>query len=379
MNTKYFTSLIIATLFSSLGLFAQLDNSPFYRYQTLEEKDSNKLYLSVSHLSFNKDNEYFNSIADGYTLFGNALNTSLVYYPAKNVRLEGGVYLRKDFGNNNYSEIAPVFSMKIKLHELDLIFGTLEGSLNHGLIEPLYDFEKIMLDRNENGIQVLMNKKKLDMDFWINWEHMLYTGDSTQEKLSGGVSSKLKLIEKERFQLNLPFQFTAMHLGGQIDASEAPLTSKLNTAIGFQMKQELGNNFFRSLSFEPYYVYYKDFSFEYQDAYKNGNGLYLNLALETKLNTVMLSYWQGSKYISTHGGLLYNSRSTTFKYPDYLEPERKLLIIRFLTDIKVMDNVKLSTRFEPFFDLTNNTFEFSMGLYINYQDLFKLKDNIKRK
>jgi len=365
--------IFISLFFSFISSYAQIDNAPFYRFQSIHEENTENLYLSISHLSFNKDNEYFNKIADGYTLFGNQLTTSLVYFPVTNVRIEGGIYLRKDFGNSNYAEIAPVFSVKYQHNNMALIFGTLEGSLNHNLVEPLYDFEKIMLDKNENGIQFLLNKQNLSLDAWINWEKMLYRGDSVQEKVSGGLSSEYKIIHSEKYNVSVPVQFTAMHLGGQIDASDLPLTTKFNSAFGLKTGMNFNHTFFKGIYFEPYYLYYKDFSFEYQDAFQDGDGIYLNLSLKTKLNTIMVSYWNGNEYISTHGGLLYNSRSTTFKNPDYTETKRELLILRFLTDIEIFKGLDITSRFEPFYDVTNKKIEFSLGLYINYNDDFFLK------
>ncbi len=352
---------------------AQIDNSPFYRTQKIDTANEHNLLLSLSLLSFNKDNEYFNKIADGYTLFGNQLSTSLLYFPAKNVCLEGGVYFRKDFGNNNFSEVAPIMSVKIKHGDIKLIFGTLEGSLNHRLVEPLYDFERIMMDRQENGLQILYNKKKFDLDFWINWENMLYKGDSTQEKVSGGVSTSYKIINNPTFKLSVPVQFTAMHLGGQFDTSTLPLTSKLNGSVGLKIEKEYNRDFIKGISFEPHYLIYDDFSFEKQDVYNSGSGLYLNFTIKTKLNSIMISYWEGNKFISTHGGQLYYSRSTAYKYPWYNEPNRRLLMVRFLTDFKVFNDLHVTSRFEPFYDFKRKEVEFSLGLYINYNDLFFLK------
>lgn len=374
---KNIINILIASLilivFPVTNIYAQLDNSPFYRYQKLDAGNEGDLMLSISHLSFNKDNEYFNHIADGYTLFGNQFKPTLVYFSSKNIRIEGGIYLRKDFGNTKYSEIAPIFSVKVKKGDMSLIFGTLEGSLNHRLVEPLYDFERVMLNKPENGVQFLLDKKRFDMDVWINWEQMLYKGEMEQEKVSGGISSFIHLKKSDNFNFSIPLQFTAMHLGGQIDASPLPLTTKFNGNAGFKISKDFTADFIRGICFEPYYLVYKDFSNEYQDAFNSGDGLYLNFTLKTKHNNIMFSYWGGNKYISTHGGLLYNSRSTTFKYPEYNEANRRLLIVRFLTDIKISEALKITSRFEPHYDLTTDKFEFSLGMYINYNEDFFLK------
>ena len=65
-------------------------------------------------LGFSKNNEYFNDIADGYTLFGYHLNPKLVYFPAEFIRIEAGALLWKDFGTNNYNQVRPTFTIKLQ-------------------------------------------------------------------------------------------------------------------------------------------------------------------------------------------------------------------------------------------------------------------------
>lgn len=372
VTTKFIIFISILLSIHNLA-FGQIDNSPFYRFQEFPDSAKDKLYFSISHLSFNKDNEYFNKIADGYTLFGNQLTPSLIYFPASNVRIEGGIYMLKDFGNENYSQIAPILSVKWIYKNFSLILGSLEGSLNHNLVEPLYDFEKVMLNNVEDGLQIQFNNNKTQFDAWIHWENMLYRGDSAQEKVLGGFSSEQNIIGNENFNFSIPFQFTTMHLGGQIDASDSALVTKFNSALGFKSEYKLNHHFFHAIAFEPYYLYYNDLSFEKNDAFVDGDGLYLNLTLKTKLNSIMISYWKGNEYISTHGGLLYNSRSTTFKNPQHLEPNRELIILRFLTDLNIFEGFDITSRFEPHYDVTNKKIEFSLGLYINFKRSFYLK------
>ena len=59
------------------------------------------------------------------------------------MRLDAGVYVAKDFGNDDYSESEITFSLKIPEQQLQFYFRNAGGgSLHHRLIEPLYDFER---------------------------------------------------------------------------------------------------------------------------------------------------------------------------------------------------------------------------------------------
>src|SRR5579872_598867 len=95
----FFTMLLLCVN----ALYAQEDNN-MLRYKTpMNPADTQRLMFSFSNLDFVRNYEYFNPIEAGYTLFGYALNPRLAYMPNKYLRLEAGIYVRKDFGNQNYT------------------------------------------------------------------------------------------------------------------------------------------------------------------------------------------------------------------------------------------------------------------------------------
>lgn len=357
--------------------YAQLDNQPFEDRKSLGEARARKLYLGIDILGFTKNNEYFNNIADGYTLFGYQLNPHITYYPDANVRIDGGVFLHKDFGREGYYNIVPTFSIKVRRGNWDIIFGNLDGSLNHRLIEPMYDFERVLNDRLETGLQGVLKTDRLFLDAWINWETMIYSGDPFQEEISGGISLDYDVVKNKEWHLSFPIQTVLYHKGGQIDDADLPLVSLMNNSLGVSLSVPINENgVLKAIKTAHYYVRYTDFSFEKRQPYNNGNGIYLNLTFDLKWLSFMTSYWHGDSFISIKGAPLYQSVSHTFKNPGYLEEERSLLIFRLLHDFEVFEGFYLSSRFEPFFDLQHNKFEFSHGFYINYRPdffLFKVK------
>lgn len=358
---------------------AQLDNSLFENRRSLSAERENKVFLSFDFLGFTKNNEYFNKIADGYTLFGYHFNPHLTYFPAENVRIDAGVFLHKDFGNSGYFNIAPTFSLKVKRKKMEFIFGNLEGNLNHRLIEPLYDFERVMTDPLETGIQAIWNNEKLFLDMWIDWETMIYPGDTEQEEVSGGFSFDYSLLKNKKASLSLPVQTVLYHKGGQIDVSDSALVSLMNNVIGLSLSIPVSETgFLSNIQLDNYFIYYTDFSFEKKQPFNDGTGLYLNLTTDLKWFSFMTSYWQGNEFISIKGAPLYQSVSYTVNNPGYVEKERKLLIFRFLHDVEIFKNLHIISRFEPFWDINNQKFEFSHGLYVNYRPdfyLFKAKDS----
>ena len=369
---------IVFVLFSLLiESKAQLNNFAFEQQVVIDSTREKELYFGFNSLGFFKNNEYSNNIADGFTLFGYQFNPYFSYYPTGNIRIDGGIYLQKDFGIRDFTEIAPTFSVIMDFGNFDLIFGNLQGSYDHRLIEPLYDFENGLNDRLENGIQGLWQTKDIFLDFWVNWETMIFKGDPFQEEISGGTSINYTLLERNKFKLEVPLQMVIYHKGGQIDNSPNPLLSLINTAYGVSFTLKFNNGgMIRSLRSDNYYAYYYDFSNQKQQVFEDGDGIYLNLTAKTRFNLeVMASYWRGDEFITIKGGQLYPSISSSFKNAGSFENNRELFFLRFLYDVKLSENFYLSTRLEPYFDIRNSNMEFSHGLYINYRpDFFLLKN-----
>ena len=94
--------------------FAQLNNQVFEDSLSIRPQEAHKLYLQVQNLNFVKNNEYFNDIIPGQTLFGYQLKPRLVYFAAKNVRVEAGLFVLRDFGKAQFTQLAPVFSVDRK-------------------------------------------------------------------------------------------------------------------------------------------------------------------------------------------------------------------------------------------------------------------------
>jgi len=370
--------LLICLIFSHF-VEAQLNNQALLQTIPVNSVNAKELRFGLYAFGFTKNNEYFNKIADGYTLFGYHLQPKLIYYPSGTVRVEAGALLWKDFGSNGYQRIAPTFTIKVQHDNWALLFGTLEGNLNHGYIEPLYDFERVITNRLENGVQYKLYTNAVKLDAWIDWAHMLYRGEDDQEQIHGGATTAFKLLERETkhtagdsLRLLLPVQLTVQHKGGQIDASELPLVTLANVAVGLELEKTFIGEVLHRIYTKNYLVGFKDFSNERRKPYEQGHGIYLNAGVDTKYQDVMLSYWQGDGYISELGGKLYQSASTTYKNPDFLDKKRRLLILRLMKDIELLDNLYLTIRLEPVLDLDEPKLEFSNALYLTFDTDFFL-------
>jgi hypothetical protein len=165
MRKSLLKLLVAGFLFFTTGLAqAQLDNRAFqYRTPVRPEYD-NQLRLAVQGFLFSKDDEYFNKIFEGRTYYGTQLATRLAYFPSPKLRLEAGIYLWKDYGNPRLMQVQPLFTAIYQTGPHRILLGNIEGHLNHNYIEPLFDFERVMLNRLEEGMQYQYTTRRWAID-----------------------------------------------------------------------------------------------------------------------------------------------------------------------------------------------------------------------
>ncbi|MBF9223990.1 hypothetical protein [Hymenobacter ruricola] len=344
-----------------------------------QEGHSGELRLAISSFTFFKDNEYFNKIVDGYTLFGTQLNPQLIYYPTKELRLEAGIFLWKDFGNPELKQIRLTYRATWTKDKHQFILGNIRANLNHGYVEPLFNFERVMLNPLEEGLQYRHLGNRLFLDVWVDWQRQQYRYSNYQEEIAGGLSSSYRLSDDYReWQVKVPFQFTATHHGGQIDTLNKPLQTLFNEAIGLEARRALAGSAVQAFRFNGYVLGFQDHSFAFQLPYKQGRALYLNTTLETRYADVMLSYWRGQRFVAPLGGDLYQSVSRTVADPGFTDKNRQLLFVRLLRDFRIADAAALTVRVEPVYDFNAQLLDFSLGVYLNFRQEWLLGNSGQR-
>ncbi|MDH5397553.1 MAG: hypothetical protein OEX02_05370 [Cyclobacteriaceae bacterium] len=364
--------LLICTLMIFGTSWAQLPNKPFEDRVVWEDKDSVKISFNFRTLGFTKNNEYFNRIADGYTLFGTQFNPYFSYQPIPSFRFDAGFYMRQDYGTKGLQVFEPTFTFRVKHEGYNLLIGNLDGAMNHRLIDPMLDFERVLTNRLEQGVQLFKVTDGLFLDLWVDWETMIYRGDAKQEEVYGGFSIAKKWEIGSGLLLSIPLQGVIYHKGGAIDNHPGPLQTMINLAGGLRIEE--GDRQGITWGGSAYYAWFNDFSISRLLDYKDGRGWYFNV--EANLNKglkLMVSYWAGNEFISLLGGPVYESVSSSYKKPYFSVPERSLVFIRFFHDITLGDGIVLSSRFEPFYDFQRKRVEFSHGLYLNFRGRLPVK------
>ncbi|MBC7425150.1 MAG: hypothetical protein H7321_01340 [Bacteroidia bacterium] len=347
-----------------------MDNKIFNMSDTIVSSDTGKVKLHINTLNFFRNTEYFTPIDEGQTFIGFQGQADVSYQPYKNLRIHGGIYIQKDYGTNGFTLVQPIFRITYRPGKWQYNLGQLDGSTNHRLIEPLFNIDRAITNKLENGLQAKYSGKKLWLDGWLNWEKATYHEANVQEQFTIGASVRLDILKRKKIEIVMPFQNILNHRGGQIDITGNPIVSRMNTAIGISAICNIFKTRIRNFKLEQYYVASNDFSPALTQPYKNGHGFLSTLSVSTKNTTLMLNYWNGTEYQSGRGTLIYNSYAFYDVY--YHERFRELIFVRFLYYKNIYKNLNFDFRAEPIYDLINHEIQYSYSVYLSYKVSFGL-------
>jgi hypothetical protein len=249
--------------------------------------------------------------------------------------------------------------------------GNLEGNVAHRLIEPLYNYERVIFNHLENGLQWKIDRKHLWSDTWINWEVQQYLNSPYQEYLSAGHSSMTTVFNSSNgWKVSLPVQGIVTHRGGQLDTDTTGMRTLLNAATGFDIQYTKKNpsSWFRSFSTSNYIAVFRDASPAKTMPFRQGYGIYLNASLHTSYHvSASLGYWMGRNYLATQGGDLFQSAASVFGKSGYTESKRDLVFVRLMYQQKIMDALFVDVRMEPFYDLNKKYLAYAYLVYLTYR------------
>lgn len=360
---KFF--LLLFVTFIAFHVKAQVNYDVFNRRTPIVAADSQKLTLNIYNFTYLHNTEYFTNIANSGTLFGYQLIPELQYQPSPRLLIKAGLYAQKEFGREEYTSLLPTFTVKYKGRLSHFLLGNLEGNINHRFIEPIYDNKLIINERMENGFQFIVDSKPYYHDYYINWRRAIHLGDPFKEEFDIGYSAHFNLTRKENFKIKMPVQMLYSHKGGQIDITNEPLTSLVNSAVGLSLDFGFKNSFLRGITFDNYYVNYKDISGHKRQPFKQGNGFLSHALFHFKYFDLDLRYWDASGFINPRGNVLFSSVSE--KYPGLTEKRRQLLLSSFIYDTRLFKEANFNFRISPYYDFIEEELEYSFEMYFSYR------------
>jgi hypothetical protein len=357
--------LIAKMLIMSTLCFGQIDNSYLHTPISINSADSNCVGFSAAINNNMRNTEYFNKIELGRTLFGYQINPTLWYQPLANLKIQAGVFLQNDFGSEkSFTQVIPTFTLKTKFNQLEMLFGTLEGASAHNMIEPIFDIARNLEKRIENGFQLKYNSPKNYVDVWIDWEKFIERGDNHKEKFTAGLHYHYLLNQQDsKLKIFGIVQGILAHTGGQIDKDTInKLTMRSNLALGIKASYKIKPH--KTLDLHTYLIGYNDTGDTLINNTQQGYASYSHLNYQVKNIHFMISYFNGNNFLAPVGTQIYKSQS--IDNVNYFTKNRNLIIPRIMYNKLLMNELKMSLRFEPIIDLQNPYFDYSYSFYLSY-------------
>lgn len=328
---------ILITFLSAFSLIytpecrAQITKDIYQSDNKIDSEEKGKLYINVDNVSFLKNNEYKGNFIKGYTLPGFRIRSTAVYYPLKNIKLEGGVHGLRFWGAEKYPNFAysdiptwkgsqfqhglhvvPFFVAQFELSKhWQVTIGNIYGGANHKLIEPLYNPEMNLVADPESGIQILYDSRKWDMDIWLNWESFIFDSDTHSEAFTVGISSRFKYNDPQsKVHIYSPLQILGQHRGGEIDVSDHKVQMLFNAAAGvnavWNINCRKSSSIEAGINVASFYRQSGDLT-----PFKNGYGVYAHASANISALKLKTSYWVCKNFVTAFGNPMYGSISVS--------------------------------------------------------------------
>lgn len=354
--------LLSLTLLFCTNVYSQLDNS-FFDLDKYEDKiDSGHVLFHFDNLSYFRNTEYTSKVDKGSTYVGFYLLPYVQYSFNDKAQLYGGLSVRYDFGNPEIKRIEPYFKFTYDLFDHEIIFGTLNGTVQHNLIEPLYDYELAITDRFEQGLQVRKPGKVVSYDVWIDWQTMIYEDDPFNEVFFAGLNFYLNPINNERNKLSLNTQMITVHQAGEIDRSIYPNKMEYNFAYGLEYTYNFNER--TSLYTAGYAAFYEDESGILATGFRDGLCQWGVLRLTHGDYQFALNYFDGHQFQAPVGEQLYYSIGN--KNPNAPIDYRKAAGFRIAYEVDIARKLTFLNRVGVNYNIDHNKADVIMENYLRW-------------
>lgn len=227
----------------------------------IDSSEVGTLRVGADALGFFQNNEYSCDLMKGYTLPGAWLRPQFTYTPLPQIRIVAGAHLMFYDGANRYPNYAyhdiaawkghqyqhgvhalPFLRLQARLRDVTLVIGDIYGAQNHQLLLPLFNPEQALSADPEMGFQLLLDRRHVHLDTWINWQSYIFDLDSHQEAFTVGVNSTLRWGNANRLLWEVPIQAILQHRGGEQDTTATGVQTVANGAAGVRLTHRFGGD-----------------------------------------------------------------------------------------------------------------------------------------
>lgn len=338
-------------------LFLQ-DFTPFY-------SDSGRMALTLNANTFFNNNEFFETVVEGYTLTGAWFQPGLEYTVNRSFLISVGVHLLKYNGKDGFNQTIPLFSLSYRPSpRSELLMGSFNGGESLELPEPLHKFERQFTHLVNQGVLYQYTGNRFHGKAWLNWHAFIEPGDSSQEKFTAGYSGHICFYRNEHFEWGLPLHILTHHAGGQINTGGFPVETLLESGFGTTASWLSPNPFIHTLSFTPMLLFKAS-------SRHTGNSLayYPSVNIRSERFESSLAYFYGKELTSLYGEPLYFSPSLT-------REERSLLCFKSGIHSMVSGKSFMSLRVELYYDLNRKNLAYTFGLLMSLDEKLHFKKDL---
>jgi hypothetical protein len=360
--------IIPALLFSLVVCTGHLQSQDFQQfasfYKSQQEVKAGELNFRFESLGFFQNNEYLGNFVDGYTLPGALFRPKLSYSPTDALTVEVGGHFVKYSGLDRVVNVVPWFSARYRFNEhFTSVVGNLDQNNQHGLMDQLWEPERIYTDLPESGLQFLYSTCKLNLQTWISWEQFLQRNDPFQEHFTAGLTGGYTVYQNSVLSVKLPVQLLFYHKGGEIDSSDLRVQTHANVAAGWELALNMGGERLKTINLNGHWLGYKAIT-EDSNTYPFGKGhaYLLGASAQMRHALISLSYWNGFQFIAPKGRLLYQSVSDSD--PAFTQTDRSMLSAKYFWQKEIVKDARVAFQVEGFIDVPTGDFSYSYGFFL---------------
>lgn len=370
------TGYLIFLLFFTAQLSGQTLANLYQSYKMADSDEAGALNFRIESMGFFQNNEYLGNFVDSYTLPGVMFRPKLTFSPAKDLYIEAGAHLLKYSGRDQVSYALPWFSLRYNFTDhFSAVVGNLNQNNEHGLLEQLWEPERIYTDKPESGLQFLYSGKKLNAQTWVNWEQFIQKNDPFQEHFTFGLTGNYCAYQNQDLTLKIPFQVLFYHQGGEIninpDGPRPRVQTHANYAAGWNLELTMGERI-KKVNLNGYWLGYDAVTKDSNTLpFNNGHAYLIEASSQTKHSHISLSYWNAYQFIAPKGRLLYQSVSDSD--PNFTQTDRSMVSAKYFWQKNIAKDASVAFQVESYIDTQTGDFSYSYGFFVLLNTDFLVK------
>lgn len=372
MWRKIVPGVLLILMVSAAFLQAQTFQQFASLYKRQEDVKAQELNLRFESMGFFQNNEYLGSFVDGYTLPGALIRLKLTYAPTKDLYIEVGGHLVKYSGLDEVVNFIPWFSSRYHFSDrFAVVVGALDQNNAHGLLDQLWEPERIYTDRPESGLQFIYSRNRLNGQAWISWEQYIQKNDPFQEHFTAGFTGNYVAYQNSALTVSLPVQLLFYHKGGEIDSSALRVQTHVNVAAGWDLSIKVDGQRLQSIEISGNWLGYKAVTVDSNTyPFDKGHAYLVGASAQTRYSSFYLSYWNAFQFIAPKGRFIYQSVSDSD--PSFTQASRSVLSIKYLWQKEIVKDARVAFQVEGIMDVPTGDFSYSYGFYLLFNQDFLL-------